>query len=108
MPELYDAKVSRTESAKWNILLRDYLKGRQQLKRVFILVDSRHGLKDSDREMMEMLDISAVSYQLILTKIDKLKKGELDKILIKTARIIKRRAASHPEIITTSSVKKMV
>jgi GTP-binding protein len=99
------AKVARTQSEKWNILLRKYLKGRQQLKRVFILVDSRHGLKESDFEMMEMLDIAAVSYQLILTKMDKLGKGELAEVQEATLNAVKSRPASYPEIICTSSEK---
>lgn len=99
------AKVSRTQSEAWMKLTRQYLRGRASLKRVFLLVDSRRGAMPPDLEMMDMLDQSAVNYQIILTKVDKLKKGEADKVLAKTEAVIKKRPAAHPFIRMTSSVK---
>ncbi len=100
------ARASKTDIARWTKLTRQFLAGRAPLRRVFLLIDSRHGLKDSDKEIMSMLDETAVTYQIILTKVDKLKKGELAKVLEKTQKGIARRPAAHPEVIATSSVKK--
>jgi len=100
------ARASKKDIANWTELTRAYLRGRAPLRRVFVLIDSRHGLKDSDIDIMDMLDEAAVTYQVILTKTDKLKKGELEKVLKKTARRIKKRPAAFPELICTSSVKK--
>jgi GTP-binding protein len=80
MPGYGYAKVSKSQKKQWNALIRDYLKGRPSLRCVFILVDSRHGLKDSDREIMAMLDETAVSYRIILTKSDKTKQKDRDNI----------------------------
>ena len=100
------AKASKTDIARWTKLTRQFLFGRASLRRVFLLIDSRHGLKDSDLDLMAMLDETAVTYQLILTKIDKLKKGELDKVMIKTEKAIAKRPAAFPQIINTSSETK--
>jgi len=100
------AKASKKEVDQWNALIRDYLRGRQPLLRVCVLIDSRHGLKDSDHEMMEMLDKHAVSYQLVLTKTDKLKKGELEKILASVEEGSRKHPARHPNIVATSSVER--
>jgi len=100
------ARASKTDIARWTELTRSYLRGRAPLRRVFVLVDSRHGLKDGDREIMAMLDEAAVTYQVILTKVDKLKKGELEKVAKRVANKIKKRPAAYPEVICTSSVKK--
>lgn len=97
------AKASKTDIARWTKLTRQFLFGRASLRRVFLLIDSRHGLKDSDRELMAMLDETAVTYQLILTKIDKLKKGELAKVIEKTEKAVAKRPAAFPKIINTSS-----
>lgn len=99
------AKAPKTEVAGWNRLIEDYLRGRASLKRVFLLVDSRHGLKNSDEPTLELMDTSAVSYQAVLTKTDKVKSGELDKIVEQTAKTLARHPAAHPEIIATSSRK---
>lgn len=98
------AKASKSEVAKWNELIRAYLRGRQPLLRVCVLVDSRHGLKDSDHEMMEILDKHAVSYQLVLTKTDKLKTGQLEQIQTSVEAASKKHPALHPRIVATSSV----
>ena len=100
------ARASKADIAKWTELTRAFLRGRAPLRRVFVLIDSRHGLKESDREIMSMLDEAAVTYQLILTKVDKLKKGELEKVKKRTLSKIKKRPAAFPTLICTSSVKK--
>ena len=99
------AKVSRSLVKDWTKLLKSYLRGRPNLRRAFVLVDSRHGIKDSDREIMKMMDECAVSYQIILTKVDKLKNSEQEKILEKTKAEIAKNVAAHPDIIVTSSAK---
>ena len=99
------ARASKTDIAKWTKLTRAFLRGRQPLRRVFVLVDSRHGLKNSDRELFEMLDEAAVTYQVVLTKTDKLKKGELDRVMARTQDAIAKRPAAHPQIMATSSEK---
>lgn len=100
------AKASKSDIARWTKLTRQFLFGRASLRRVFLLIDSRHGLKDSDLDLMAMLDETAVTYQLILTKTDKLKKGQLDKVLTKTQTAIAKRPAAFPQIINTSSETK--
>ena len=100
------AKASKSDIARWTKLTRQFLFGRASLRRVFLLIDSRHGMKNSDLELMGMLDETAVTYQVILTKVDKLKKGELEKVLTKTQKTIAKRPAAFPEIICTSSEKK--
>jgi len=100
------AKASKSDIARWTKLTRQFLFGRASLRRVFLLIDSRHGIKDSDLELMGMLDETAVTYQIILTKVDKLKKGNLEKVLTKTQKTIAKRPAAFPEIICTSSEKK--
>ena len=100
------AKASKSDIARWTKLTRQFLFGRASLRRVFLLIDSRHGVKDSDLELMGMLDETAVTYQVVMTKVDKLKKGELEKVLAKTQKVIAKRPAAFPEIICTSSEKK--
>jgi len=100
------AKASKSDIARWTKLTRQFLFGRASLRRVFLLIDSRHGVKDSDLELMGMLDETAVTYQVVMTKVDKLKKGELEKVLDKTQKAIAKRPAAFPEIICTSSEKK--
>lgn len=99
------AKVSKTQAAAWMRLTRSYLRGRASLRRVFLLIDSRRGLMDPDFEMMDMLDGSAVTYQIVLTKADKLKKGEGEKIHAKTLDELKKRPAAHPYVHFTSAEK---
>ncbi len=100
------AKASKSDIARWTKLTREFLFGRASLRRVFLLIDSRHGVKDSDLELMGMLDETAVTYQIVMTKVDKLKKGELEKVFGKTLKVIARRPAAFPQIICTSSEKK--
>lgn len=89
--------------AQWTRLVSDYLRGRPVLRRVCLLIDARHGVKDVDREVMKLLDVAAVVYQLVLTKADKVKAGELSRVREATAAEIARRPAAHPEIAVTSS-----
>jgi len=100
------ARASKSDIANWTRLTRAFLRGRAELRRVFLLIDSRHGIKPTDIELMEMLDESAVTYQLVLTKIDKIKTAELDKVKRRTSRTIGKRPAAHPELMVTSSEKK--
>jgi GTP-binding protein len=103
MPGYGFAKAPKDIAKKWRHLINDYLRGRQVLKRALVLVDSRHGLKDIDREVMKMLDTAAVSYHLVLTKGDKIKPTELDEVTAATAAEALKHPAAHPEIIATSS-----
>ncbi|MCP5322684.1 MAG: YihA family ribosome biogenesis GTP-binding protein [Candidatus Paracaedibacteraceae bacterium] len=106
MPGYGYAKVSKTKVAAWNDLMKDYLLGRSVLKHVFLLLDSRHDIKPSDDEMMTMLDDSAVPYQVVLTKVDKLKPTELKQRIEDIQKVIQRHVAAYPEMIVTSSVDK--
>lgn len=101
------AKASKTDIAVWTRLTRQFLRGRAPLRRVFLLIDSRRGVKDPDLEIMDMLDETAVPYQIILTKTDKLKKGQLDTITAQIHSKIERRPAAHPLTLSTSSEKKL-
>ncbi|HPF46899.1 MAG TPA: ribosome biogenesis GTP-binding protein YihA/YsxC [Emcibacteraceae bacterium] len=99
------AKVSKKLVNDWVKLMREYLRGRPNLRRVFVLVDGRHGLKESDRELMSMLDETAVSYQIVLTKSDKVKMSEMEKTLAKTQKEISKNVAAHPKVLITSAIK---
>jgi GTP-binding protein len=103
MPGYGFAQAPKDLVRKWRHLVNDYLRGRQVLKRALVLVDSRHGLKDVDREVMEMLDAAAVSYHLVLTKSDKVKPTALAAILDATRTEAARHPAAHPTMIATSS-----
>lgn len=100
------ARASKSDIANWTRLTRTFLRGRAGLRRVFLLIDSRHGIKPPDIELMEMLDDAAVTYQLVLTKTDKLKRGERDTVMRRTSRTIGKRPAAHPQLMVTSSEKK--
>ena len=99
------AKIERKRVHAWTRLVKDYLRGRPTLRRIMLLIDSRHGLKENDREIMTMLDVAAVNYQLVLTKLDKLKVAERDKMLAKTKADAAKFVACHPTILATSSEK---
>lgn len=103
MPGYGYAKVSKTQIADWTKLIFQYLRGRPNLRCVFVLVDGRHGLKDSDIELMKMLDEAAVSYRVVLTKIDKIKDQELESVIAKTLESVKKRAAAFPGVAPTSA-----
>ncbi len=100
------AKASKTKVAAWNRLIRDYLRGRPNLRRVCVLIDCRHGLKPSDHDVMTMLDDAAVSYQVVLTKTDKIKPDALAKTMAKLQDELVKHVACHPEVMLTSSHKK--
>ncbi|HUO22368.1 MAG TPA: ribosome biogenesis GTP-binding protein YihA/YsxC [Caulobacteraceae bacterium] len=99
------AKVSKKTADKFQNLGRAYLRGRPNLKRVYLLIDARHGLKGPDLEALDALDVAAVSYQVVLTKADKIKKADLDKTVDATAKAIVRRPAAFPRVLATSSEK---
>lgn len=105
MPGYGYAKVSKAQRSEWDSLIFDYLRGRPNLRCVFVLVDSRHGLKDSDEDIMEMLDTAAVPYRIILTKADKGKK--LDDMKAQIGDVLKKHPAAWPEVMATSSWKNM-
>jgi GTP-binding protein len=99
------ARETKARVGEWTRLVMSYLRGRPQLRRVFVLIDARHGIKENDHEVMSMLDEAAVSYQIVLTKIDKLKKGEIETRLEEVRASIRRHVAAHPTIVATSSEK---
>ena len=99
------AQAPKGDVEKWTRLVNDYLRGRPVLRRTCVLIDSRHGLKDTDREVMTMLDKAAVPYQIVFTKIDKIKASDLDAVIAATDAEIKRRPAAYPIMIATSSEK---
>ena len=103
MPGYGFAEAPKDLVKRWRFLMNDYLRGRTVLKRALVLVDSRHGLKEVDREMMRMLDDAAVSYHLVLTKGDKVKPSALGAIYEATMVEAARHPAAHPSIFTTSS-----
>ncbi|VTZ49102.1 putative GTP-binding protein EngB [Methylocella tundrae] len=103
MPGYGYAAASKQKIASWTDLMRDFLRGRASLLRVFVLVDGRHGLKPVDAEMMDLLDRSAMSYQIVLTKRDEVKAAELDKRVEETLKAIEKRPAAFPQVIFTSS-----
>jgi GTP-binding protein len=107
MPGYGFAKAPPKVVEQWKRLVRDFLRGRVALKRVLVLIDSRHGIKDVDREMMQMLDQSAVGYRLVLTKADKIKASELDKVLSETQAEARKHPAAFPAVAVTSSEKGM-
>lgn len=103
MPGYGYAKVSKAQKKQWSFLIRDYLRGRQTLRCVLLLIDSRHGLKDSDEEIMTMLDECAVVYRIILTKADKGKQAETKEIKDKIEAVLKRHPAAFPDVVLTSA-----
>ncbi|MBB5753856.1 GTP-binding protein [Prosthecomicrobium pneumaticum] len=103
MPGYGYAEAPKALVARWNRLIEDYLRGRVSLRRVYVLIDSRHGLKANDLETLDRLDKTAVSYQIVLTKADKLKPGEIDRRVAETLKAVARRPAAHPVVLATSS-----
>lgn len=99
------AQAPKQKVKAWIGLVRDYLSGRPTLKRVFLLIDSRHGLKPPDRETMELLDEVAVSYQIVLTKADKPSRSQLEAVTEATRSAITTHPAAYPEIVVTSAAK---
>lgn len=105
MPGYGFAKASKKDVKQWQAVLKAYLRGRPGLTRAFVLIDARHGIMSHDTEMFDMLDEAAVAYQLVLTKADKIKAGELAALLEKTLKVISKRAAAFPVIRATSAEK---
>jgi GTP-binding protein len=99
------ARASRGDVKKFQNLGRDYLRGRPNLKRAYLLIDSRHGLKDVDKEALDAFDLAAVSYQIVLTKADKLKASEVEAVTARTLAAIAKRPAAFPRVLATSAEK---
>nr|WP_221236802.1 ribosome biogenesis GTP-binding protein YihA/YsxC [Novosphingobium taihuense] len=107
MPGYGFAKAPPKVVENWRRLVRDFLRGRVVLKRTLLLIDSRHGVKPVDEDMMQMLDEAGVGYRVVLTKADKIKASELEAVTAATIAAARKRTAAYPEIIVTSSEKKM-
>lgn len=105
MPGYGYAQAPKEKVDEWTELVFEYLRGRTTLQRVFLLIDSRHGIKKNDEEVMELLDRAAMSYQIVLTKTDKIKPPAVERLLVETADKIKKRAAAFPQVVATSSEK---
>lgn len=105
MPGYGYAQAPKDLVEAWTALVFSYLRGRPSLRRVFLLIDSRHGIKKNDLETMTLLDKSAVVYQVVLTKSDKIKPPQLVRLITDTQDILTKRVAAYPEIIATSSEK---
>jgi GTP-binding protein len=103
MPGYGYAAVSKAKVEAWTALIRTYLRGRASLARVYVLIDARRGMKDVDKELLDLLDGAAVSYQLVLTKADEVKAADLDRVVAETAAALARRPAAFPEVLATSS-----
>jgi GTP-binding protein len=105
MPGYGYAQAPKEHVDAWTKLVFDYLRGRATLKRVYVLIDSRHGLKKNDDEVLSLLDKAAVSYQIVLTKTDKIKAPGVAKLITETEQKIKKRPAAFPVVLSTSSEK---
>lgn len=105
MPGYGFAKAPKDQVDAWTRLVFDYLKGRVTLKRVYVLIDARHGIKKNDEEVMSLLDKAAVSYQVVLTKVDKLRSSEVGPLVEKTAARLANRPAAYPLVLATSAEK---
>ena len=105
MPGYGFAEAPKAQVDQWTKLIFDYLRGRTTLKRVYVLIDARHGIKKNDQDVLTLLDKAAVSYQIVLTKIDKIKPAELQKLVDNTHKVTVKRPAAFPHIIATSSEK---
>ena len=103
MPGYGYAEAPKSEIARWTGLIELYLKGRAPLRRLVLLIDARHGVKEADAKMMDRLDKAAVSYQLVLTKTDKLRAAEGETILAATQALLAKRPAAHPFVLATSA-----
>ena len=106
MPGYGFAKAPKDMVDAWTALVRDYLRGRPTLARAFLLIDARHGLKPVDRDLMALLDAAAVSFQIVLTKSDKLTPKALEHVIAATRQELGAHPAAMPEVLATSSEKK--
>jgi GTP-binding protein len=107
MPGYGFAEAPKDMVKRWRFLVNDYLRGRQVLKRAVVLIDSRHGVKSVDHDIMDMLDGAAVGYRLVLTKADKIKASDLAAVVTATEAEARKRPAAFPQLIATSSEKGM-
>ncbi len=105
MPGYGYAQAPKSQVDAWTKLVFDYLKGRVTLKRVYVLIDARHGIKKNDEDVLALLDKAAVSYQIVLTKTDKIKAAGVPRLIAETAEKVKKRPAAFPHILATSSEK---
>ncbi len=105
MPGYGYAQAPKEQVDAWTKLVFDYLRGRATLKRVYVLIDSRHGIKKNDEDVLTLLDKAAVSYQIVLTKTDKIKEAGVPRLIAETMEKIKKRPAAYPAVIATSSEK---
>lgn len=105
MPGYGYAQAPKSQVDAWTKLVFDYLRGRSTLKRVYVLIDSRHGIKTNDEDVFKLLDTAAVSYQIVLTKSDKIKPAELDVLKVETLSKLAKHPAAYPFILATSSEK---
>ena len=103
MPGYGYAAVGKEKVAAWTRLIHDYLRGRANLMRVYVLIDARHGLKDVDGDVLETLDKAAVSYQVVLTKVDQLKAADVPRAVAAAEAIARKHGAAHPVVLPTSS-----
>jgi len=103
MPGYGYAKAPKSAVKGWTRLIGDYLKGRRELKRVYLLIDARHGIKANDRDTMKLMDEAAVSYQAVLTKADKPKQSELETIIAKVGEELAKHPAAYPQVLVTSA-----
>ena len=103
MPGYGYAAVAKAKVASWTALIHDYLQGRRNLGRVYLLIDARHGFKDTDDEVLKTLDRAAVSFQVVLTKTDAVKAAELESRVAATQAVLKPHSAAFPDVLTTSS-----
>ena len=99
------ARASKTQIKGWNRLIEDYIKGRATLRRVFLLIDARHGLKATDTLILELMDASAVSYQAVLTKADKVSAEALARVIAESAAALATHPAAYPDVLVTSARK---
>lgn len=107
MPGYGFAKAPLKVVEQWRRLIRDFLRGRDVLKRTLLLIDARHGIKPVDHEMMKMLDEAAVGYRVVLTKADKIKASELAEVFARTQADARQHVAAHPDVLVTSAEKGM-
>jgi len=105
MPGYGYAEAPKDQVDAWTKLVFDYLRGRSTLKRVYVLVDSRHGIKKNDEEVFALLDKAAVSYQIVLTKTDKIKEAGVPRLVEETLQKLAKRPAAYPDVLATSSEK---
>ncbi len=106
MPGYGYAKAPIKTVQQWRYLINDYLRGRVVLKRVFVLIDSRHGIKEVDHDIMGMLDAAAISYRIVLTKTDKIKASDREAVELDTMAKLRKHVAAYPDLSVTSAEKK--